>query len=89
MTCALIHLDTYRRLRHLQPEHFARRVRLRARAAGCTVSEAQYVGEQARVAALAGTQSRWDILQTTAALATALAEGRAQLPPEAEALPCT
>ena len=87
MSCMLIQLDVYRRLRHLRPEDFARRVRLMAHAAGCTLDVAQYVGEQARIAAIAGVDSRWDIITKSRALALALARDDSRAAPAGQIWP--
>ena len=87
MTCTLIELDVYRRLRHLRPEDFARRIRLMAHAAGCTLEAAQYVGEQARIAAVACHVSRWEIMRASRTMALALAHGNARIPADSGARP--
>lgn len=76
--CPIVDLETYRRLRTLPPADFARRIRLHARSYGCTVAQAEQIGQQAEAAALAGKESRWDILTRSRDLARALAAGTQQ-----------
>lgn len=72
----IIDLTSYRYLRQSSPEGFARRIRIRARQLGCTVTQAQHIGAVAQGQDDAGRLTRFAILARAESAARQLAGAR-------------